>query len=358
MSGVGGNKRQLPSWMLGVTKTEQTEKPSKRKNGKIPSLETQNVVPKVLKPRRIPLARNLEKEVDSALKVGSNVLVKCRTRKRKTVSERLDLDDEDDEVVGEDKVVIDDDIGVRKTRSKKRVDEVGSEIQLSTTSKKRNRKATEMGDRDECLVSSPCEEDEELTVEDLMTIAQEYVKADEGNECQQLVAKSSEPTELPVSFGFSRNDPGGSIEANQSKKDFMKERPTSTFNKNNRFEISRNDPGGSIEANQSSKNLTVSMKERPTSTFDKNNRESSEDGVIISSQSRTGDSTQDMLDLFLGPLLKIPQNVEKKYESVKEDVNMACEFRKQKQSEVLGAEVVPLTKKKSSLKDKVSLFFD
>ncbi|KAI3946522.1 hypothetical protein MKX01_017738 [Papaver californicum] len=168
MSGVevnGGNKRQLPSWMLGVTKTEQTQKP-KRKNDKISSSEIQRA-PKVLKPKRIPLAK---KEVvgipeDSELKGDSNVLVKCRTRKGRTASERLDLDDDD--------VVNDDDVGLRKKRTKKRVDDVGCKIQLSTTAKTIIRKASEVGDRDECLVSSPSEEDEELTVEDLMTIAEE-----------------------------------------------------------------------------------------------------------------------------------------------------------------------------------------
>ncbi|RZC57960.1 hypothetical protein C5167_005264, partial [Papaver somniferum] len=342
MSGVqvnGGNKRQLPSWMLGATKTEQTEKP-KRKNEKTSILGIQQA-PKVLKPKRIPLAK---KEVvgiseDSALKMDSNVLVKCRTRKRKPASERLDLDN-DDEIVDDDD---DEDIGLRKKRTRKRVEEVGSKFQLSACSMKRNRKDSKMGGRDECLVTSLSEEDEELMVEDLMTIAEEYVKADEGNKCQQSEAKDPEPTQLPVSFDFYRNDSRSSIEAIQTSKDFtvsMKERSTSTFSKNNR------------ESSEDGGIIISSMKERSTSTFNKNNRESSEDGGIISSQSRTGDSTQDMLDLFLGPLLRIPQTAEKKSESITEDFNLARESRKQKRSEVYGEEVVPLTKKKSSLKDK------
>ncbi|RZC61772.1 hypothetical protein C5167_023521, partial [Papaver somniferum] len=415
MSGVqvnGGNKRQLPSWMLGATRTEQTEKP-KKKNEKTSTLGIQQA-PKVLRPKRIPLAK---KEVvgiseDSVLKMDSNVLVKCRTRKRKPASERLDLDD-DDEIVDDDE-----DVGLRKKRTRKRVEEVGSKFQLSacsmkrnrkdskmggrdeclvtsvseedeeltiedlmeiaeeevgsknqlsTTAKKRNRKANKVGERDESLVSSPNEEDEELTVKDLMTIAEEYVKADEGNKCQQSAAKDPEPTQLPVSFEFSRNDSRSSIEPIQTSKDFtvsMKERSTSTFSKSNR---ESSEDGGIISSMKErststfSKNnressedggIISSMKERSTSTFIKNNWESSEDGGIISSQSRTGDSTQDMLDLFLGPLLRIPQTAEKKSESITEDFNLACEPRKQKQSEVYGEEVVPLTKKKSSLKDK------
>ncbi|KAI3889069.1 hypothetical protein MKW92_034428, partial [Papaver armeniacum] len=173
MSGVavnGGNKRQLPLWMLGATKTEQTEKP-KRKNEKTSTLGIQQA-PKVLRPKRIPLAK---KEVvgiseDSALKMDSNVLVKCGTRKRKPASERLDLDD-DDEIVDDD----DEDIGLRKKRTRNRVEEVGSKFQLSACSMKRNRKDSKMGGRDEGLVTSLGEEDEELTVEDLMEIAEEEV---------------------------------------------------------------------------------------------------------------------------------------------------------------------------------------
>ncbi|KAI3976454.1 hypothetical protein MKX01_008312 [Papaver californicum] len=358
MSGVevnGGNKRQLPSRMLGVTKTEQTQKP-KRKSENISSSDIQRA-PKVLKPKRIPLAK---KEVvgiseDSELKVDSNVLVKCKTRKGRTASERLDLDDEDE-------VNDDDNVGLRKKRTKKRIDVVGSKIQLSTTSKTIIRKASEVGDRDECLVTSPSEEDRELTVEDLMTIAEEVGsktqlpttskkrnrkanKVGDRDEClvsspneedveltvedlmtiaEESAAKDSEPTKLPVSFEFSRKD-----------------------------------SGGSIEAIETSKYCTVSMKETSTSTLTKNNRESSEDGAtIISSQSRTGDSTQDMLDLFLGPLLKIPQTGGERSESVAEDFNLACEFRKHKRNQVVGEEVVPLTKKKSSLKDRVAMFFD
>lgn len=74
--------------------------------------------------------------------------------------------------------------------------------------------------------------------------------------------------------------------------------------------------------------------------------------------SRTGDPTQDMLDLFLGPLLKKPLEEEKKVEVITDDMVFAHALRKQNQEIVLGDVPVPLTKKKSSLKDKVAMFLD
>lgn len=74
--------------------------------------------------------------------------------------------------------------------------------------------------------------------------------------------------------------------------------------------------------------------------------------------SRTGDPTQDMLDLFLGPLLKKPLEEEKKAEVITDDMVFAHALRKQNQEIVLGDVPVPLTKKKSSLKDKVAMFLD
>ncbi|XP_021684555.2 uncharacterized protein LOC110667895 isoform X3 [Hevea brasiliensis] len=72
----------------------------------------------------------------------------------------------------------------------------------------------------------------------------------------------------------------------------------------------------------------------------------------------TRDPTQDMLHLFLGPLLKKPLLQDKKRSGFfSEDVDLAFELRKQSQNDI-REEIVPLTKKKSSLKEKVSLLLD
>lgn len=80
----------------------------------------------------------------------------------------------------------------------------------------------------------------------------------------------------------------------------------------------------------------------------------SEETAII--DRRTGDPAQDMLDLFLGPLLKKP--FEQENRSFIKDMEFAYEFQRQSQNTVVGEEIEPLMKKKSSLKDKVAMFLD
>lgn len=70
----------------------------------------------------------------------------------------------------------------------------------------------------------------------------------------------------------------------------------------------------------------------------------------------TGDAAQDMLDLFLGPLLKNPSDTEAlKFEAnIGEELRIGVQSSKQVESRV-GMHVV---KKKSSLKDKVAMFLE
>lgn len=74
---------------------------------------------------------------------------------------------------------------------------------------------------------------------------------------------------------------------------------------------------------------------------------------------RTGDAAQDMLDLFLGPLLKKPPNNEQEIGAGKtESMIITNESIKQATSREMWREEATLTKKKSSLKDKVAMFLD
>lgn len=78
---------------------------------------------------------------------------------------------------------------------------------------------------------------------------------------------------------------------------------------------------------------------------------------IATSTSRTGDPAQDMLNLFLGPLLSKTLEKEKsKY--IVDSAKFTHEFTRQSQDEFGGEERVPLMKKRSTLKDKVSMFLD
>ncbi|KAL5168993.1 hypothetical protein HKD37_11G031004 [Glycine soja] len=73
--------------------------------------------------------------------------------------------------------------------------------------------------------------------------------------------------------------------------------------------------------------------------------------------SRQRDPAQDMLDLFLGPLLR--KTLEKeKIKSVVENAKITHEFSRQSQDKLAGEEMVPLMKKRNTLKDKVAMFLD
>lgn len=75
------------------------------------------------------------------------------------------------------------------------------------------------------------------------------------------------------------------------------------------------------------------------------------------SSNRTGDPAQDMLDLFLGPLLKKPLEEETRTKFTTNDIDFSNGFSKRNQNDV-GQENVLLMKTKSSLKDKVALLLD
>lgn len=71
-----------------------------------------------------------------------------------------------------------------------------------------------------------------------------------------------------------------------------------------------------------------------------------------------GDPAHVMLDLFLGRLLRKPSVDEKTREFNKEDSSFARELDIQSQNKIAGELIVPPTKKKSSLKDKVATLLE
>jgi len=90
---------------------------------------------------------------------------------------------------------------------------------------------------------------------------------------------------------------------------------------------------------------------------DLSNSTSTTGELIATSTSQTGDPAQDMLDLFLGPLLR--KTLEKeKIKSVVENAKITHEFSRQSQDKLAGEEMVPLMKKRNTLKDKVAMFLD
>jgi len=70
----------------------------------------------------------------------------------------------------------------------------------------------------------------------------------------------------------------------------------------------------------------------------------------------TGDPAQDMLDLFLGPLLKKPIRKEENVSS--KDIILPHKVKNQQNDAVISDKPVTLTKKKSSLRDAVAMLLD
>lgn len=74
---------------------------------------------------------------------------------------------------------------------------------------------------------------------------------------------------------------------------------------------------------------------------------------------RTGDTAQDMLDLFLGPLLRKPPSKEREYGPVESERLLSIQNSdKQVRNSLLLNEEAPVMKKKTSLKDKVAMFLE
>lgn len=273
-------KRRLPPWMRGVAA-------SKSDDGELLHSSSKDIRPS----NSNSGITQEERDAKETLEVKSILPSECESKRRKRKLKLQDADHGGD-VRGTDSVEVSAPKKGRKTRK-------GSNSRVES--------------REEAGITSPTEDEGELTVEDLMSIAQEYVKADKVMEQHKL---NSKECELKSQF------------------------PATDFY--------RNEAGGSLNAAQSNRRLPA----QDAVTSHKLTMISAGDG-IVSNPSRTGDPAQDMLDLFLGPLLKKPLEEKKQFAFVTEDVKFVHEFKKQCQEEM-----VPLTKKKSSLKDKVAVFLD
>lgn len=258
---VDESTRRLPNWMLGVSVTADNDYNNTKSITDEPGVEEDEA----------NLARNSNFE--------------AKKRKRNQVKDNKELDDD-----------------IVNDVSKK-------------TSNRRGRKRKAKG-KAGIKAEYEEEEGEELTVEDLVSIAEEYVKADEdsrrkqtsGRECKlqrQLPTKASSKNDLEESF------------------------------------IVLDDKHISASCETTSCSSTMNLV--------------SQESLI--SSSRTGDPAHDMLDLFLGPLLKKPMEIEKMSEFIAKDVDFTLELKKKSHSD-FGDEMAPPMKKKSSLKDKVSLLLD
>ncbi|KAI5353475.1 hypothetical protein L3X38_006369 [Prunus dulcis] len=329
-----GSRRRLPQWMLGISSAGQARKPSNGKEEGPASYETET------------------------LGENSHILVKCETKRRKRKSAEQDADYEANvpenkcsglgrrkvqesgaperqkakETLGENSHVL---VKCETKRRKRNSNEQDAEcdgtfpekncnghgrrkVQESDAPKKEKAKGSSCGSDEELEVRTWTDDDVELTVEDLVIIAEEYIRAD-GNINQEEEASNQE------------------CESDSRFPEIVS---------------SGNELEDSADAQICNRRSLIA----DTTTF-KPNRSLASKGIGLNSGG-TGDPAQDMLDLFLGPLMK--KTVEKESESrfLTEDVTFAHEIIRESHSNVVKEGIAPIMKKKSSLKDKVAMFLD
>ncbi|KAL2329100.1 hypothetical protein Fmac_022527 [Flemingia macrophylla] len=279
-----GGKRQLPSWMVqkvGVTAT--------------PASNSDNAV-----------------ETFCSVKKGDIITAKAANKdhNREPLRKKPNLRAKH-EVKGRKKLVQRDGSHDNVTQ-KKKGDMCKDRGQTSSLKKRKKLEDPSHGSFDVYPDQSSSDDAVELTVEDMMVIAKQYVKDYENKDRKEISSRQCE-----------------------SKWQFQVANETATTldfpceNKNS--------------SRSGRKNLSNS-----TSTTDE---------LIATSTSQTGDPAQDMLDLFLGPLLRKTLEKEKS-KSIVENIEIAHEFTRQSSDELARQEIVPLMKKRNTLKDKVAMFLD
>ncbi|KAJ4849756.1 hypothetical protein Tsubulata_042993 [Turnera subulata] len=175
------------------------------------------------------------------------------------------------------------------------------------TGRGRSSSSREVNDPSSLAVDDDDDDDDfDLTVDDLVSIAQEYVKAEADSAANRSLNQGCESGNIDTGNGLDHR-----IESTAKQSS----------------DPSKGGEGG---------------------------------GCLVGEGRRTGDPAQDMLDLLLGPLLNKPVEEGKRTDLDIEDDASFFEFRNLRQNNLVLEEKVPLVvvKKKTSLKDKVSLLLD
>nr|GEV84920.1 hypothetical protein [Tanacetum cinerariifolium] len=300
-------KRRLPSWMVRKPVKVETK-----------DEEEVSVVTECTKPKAKRVPRVKEECLASD---GDSFLVKCGTKRKKR--QVVDKD------VIESRDLEKDDIVEKRKRGR-----VGRTVGERGVSRKKKGKDCELDNGVEIQgLSSAEEDDDELTMEDMLMIAKEFVENDKSGKGQQ---QPSEPQRE------------------------LKKKSSHIFSSITRTSlIAPHDTG------------THQIKEAAS------HRESVENTseVTLSDFKTTDDPAQDMLDLFLGPLLNKP--VRKEETSSIEDVVIPREITSQKHTTtaypilpghgmgtsqkhdpVISDKPITFAKKKSSLRDVVAMLLE
>ncbi|KAI3728487.1 hypothetical protein L6452_17124 [Arctium lappa] len=293
-------KRRLPSWMAGASTADKVCKPLDSDENDVITKEEVSVVTKSRKPKANVLTSKHKKEVGLP-NDGKSFLVKCETRRKKRGFVEKDVIESHNP---EQEVVVEN----RKRGRARRKDE---EHDLS---RNKEEKSCEFESNNENQAPSDDEEDEDLTIDDLLSIAKEFVANDKSDIGQQKPSEGQCKSKSKSSY-------------------------TSSF-------VTRT----SLVVPQDTRSP---MLEETASHHDPIDNTSK---VSLADSQMTGDPAQDMLDLFLGPLLKKPIGKEETI-SIK-DIILPREVKKQQHDAVISDKPVTLTKKKSSLRDAVAMLLD
>ncbi|CAL0304293.1 unnamed protein product [Lupinus luteus] len=195
---------------------------------------------------------------------------------------------------------------------KKRANRCRDGVQKSSRRKGQNLEDPRHGSCDVIPVQASSDDDMDLTIEDLMAIAEQYVK-DHNKDQQETLGRRCEP-ELPIP---ATSESGTAIDSPCGNKK----------------------PSGSAREALNNSTLTTTGQ------------------LVTTSTSQTDNPAQDMLDLLLGPLLWNLPEKEKNKPTV-DSLEFTDEFTGHSQAELAGEEMPPLMKRRSTLKDKVAMFLD
>ncbi|XP_072957118.1 uncharacterized protein [Typha angustifolia] len=308
-----GRKRRLPIWMLKKNSADEVAN-SKFGSKRSSHLEEEPKIKVGINSTVRKHSRILREDMEVPDK--SENLQRCEARQRVGKATRRDvfqstINNQHDE---------------GKLRHEDEID--GGEVAVNerAAQKKHNRKSKRRKTIN-MEISSPGRGDNEvdLTVGDMMSIAQEYVNADreKQHKFSTIIENQSEP-HASSSSASSRINLEGPVKAVGSAKAL-------------------------------SRCTTQSRSPLMDSEGNKNKSPSTE--LCSTNITRTGDAAQYMLDLFLGPLLNKPPAREEEHDAV-DTISMTKTHvidRKDVHREGWREEE-PLMKKKSSLKDKVALF--
>ncbi|XP_062112934.1 uncharacterized protein LOC133824083 [Humulus lupulus] len=249
---VEGSGRRLPQWMLGrpdqVEKSGKTTEAHTKQSEEGPSSQT---VTKSLGKGSLLVEK--EKGLQSL-----DVLVKCRTKKRKLKAKQVNADSDTD--------ISEDEQDKKSNRTRRKMSKPASQKRGKT-------KKFGLNSIEELDIQPLSEGDDfELTVDDLMTIAEEYVRANKDTEQEQEGKGKSD----------SRSRPSTTVSSSKESKDCKRSSAT-------------NDNISSFIQTSTTNDFSASCKANDSSSA------TEEIGIKAGG---TGDPAHDMLNLFLGPLLR------------------------------------------------------